>query len=79
MWLEPAVLLWPALGFGFPRTPGTGWAEWILEAVMTWRDMLFLQPQTYIPEVTGSIILVFFAARIIIRKRVKEFIYHGSI
>jgi len=79
MWLEPAVLLWPALGFGFPRNPGTGWAEWILEAVMTWRDMLFLQPQTYIPEVTGSIILVFFAARIIIRKRVKEFIYRGSI
>jgi len=77
MWLEPVVLLWPILGFGFPQTPGTGWDVWILEALSTWRDMLFLQPQTYIPEIAGSIILVFFAARIIIMKRVKEFIYRG--
>jgi inner membrane protein len=77
MWLEPVVLLWPALGFGFPQTPGTGWDVWIFEALSTWRDMLFLQPQTYIPEIAGSIILVFFAARIIIMKRVKEFIYRG--
>jgi inner membrane protein len=79
MWLEPVVLLWPAVGFGFPQTQGTGWTAWILEALRTWRDMLFLQPQTYIPEITGSMILMFFAVRIIIRKRIKEFIYRGSI
>ena len=79
MWLEPVVLFWPMQGFGFPQTQGTGWAAWILEAIRTWRGMLFLQPRTYIPEMTGSIILVFFATRIIMRKRVREFIYRGNI
>jgi len=79
MWLQPVVLLWPTLGFGFPQTPGIGWYAWILQAIRTWRNILFLQPQTYIPEITGFIILVFFAARIILRKRVKEFIYRGSM
>jgi hypothetical protein len=79
MWLEPVVLFWPALGFSFPQTPGTGWDAWILEALKTWRDMLFLEPQTYMPEIAGSIILIYFAAGIIIRKRVREFIYRGNI
>ena len=75
MWLEPVVLFWPILGFGFPEYAGTGLTAWITE----WQDSILHRPDFYISEIAGLMIDAFFVAKIIINKKVKEFIYQGKI
>jgi hypothetical protein len=56
MWLEPATLFWPFLGFPFIKYPGMDLDLWLN---MRFYD-LTASPHFYVPEVMGLIILVFF-------------------
>lgn len=71
MWGDPHTLLWPAYGFSFPKVDITNWAPSILHA-------LFTNPQVYIPELAGVVILVWLAQLLLRRRRVFAFLRYGK-
>jgi membrane-bound metal-dependent hydrolase YbcI (DUF457 family) len=73
MWTDPVTLYWPFLG-AFRAYPGI--SAWILQS---WIQSLREEQYLYIPETAGLLILVFFAARVIIQKRAKAFILKGRL
>ena len=73
MWLVPVTLLWPVYGFAFPRLEDfTCWLNFILYG-------LFNNPAVYIPEIIGAVILVWFTASLVQRRKVRSFITNGQI
>jgi len=56
MWRTPKTLLWPLLGFDFEfeRTDVSNWIENMFHS-------LFTDPETYVPEQIGAVILTWFA------------------
>ncbi len=71
MWNSPAVLLWPLLG-PFPREEKIGWLSNIFQ-------VLFSQPDVYIPEIIGLAIVLLFAYRVVMRKSITSFVKSGAI
>jgi len=71
MWNSPIVLLWPLLG-PFPELETVGWLSDIIQALVS-------QPEVYIPEIIGLIIIILFAYRLVIRKSIISFIRCGAI
>ncbi len=71
MWDEPVALWWPLLG-AFHRVETTGWLPGIMHAVPS-------DPGTYIPEVIGLIILLVLGYRLVVRKRILNFIRTGEL
>lgn len=72
MWLWPRVFFWPLYGWTFPRGIFDDWLPNIWHALLT-------MPSVYIPELTGAIIILYFAIILIHRKRVSAFIRYGQI
>ena len=75
MWLEPVTLFWPLLGFKFNQYQEMGWS--FLFHLML--ENLFIKPEVYICEMIGGIILVFFAVKTIVQKKVKAFFREGTL
>ena len=73
MWLTPETLFWPLYGFAFER--GEDLTYW-LQGV--WYG-LFNRPELYIPELIGAMILVWFTAALVRRRRVYSFLTSGQV
>ena len=71
MWNCPIVLLWPLLG-PLPEKETTGWLSKPLRA-------LFSQPEVYIPEIIGVLIILLLVCRLVKKKNVTSFIKAGVI
>jgi len=72
MWRTPGTLFWPALGFSFPKENLEGYVQGIFHS-------LVYNPVTYIPEIIGLAIVLWFAADTIRRKQVGAFIKYGRV
>jgi membrane-bound metal-dependent hydrolase YbcI (DUF457 family) len=72
MWQTPQTLLWPLLGFTFPKEDITGWLPDTFNALIT-------DPAIYIPELIGAVIIIWFAWMLWRRKKVFPFIRHGRV
>jgi hypothetical protein len=71
MWDNPVALWWPLLG-PFHRVDTTAWLSNIIHAVSS-------DPGTYIPEIIGLIIILLMGYRLVVRKRMINFIRTGAI
>jgi hypothetical protein len=72
MWRSPRTLLWPIYGFSFERMDLTHWVSNLLYALQT-------NAQVYVPELVGLVILVWFAAELVLRGEVIAFIKTGRV
>ncbi|MFC1940830.1 metal-dependent hydrolase [Chloroflexota bacterium] len=71
MWNNPATLLWPLL-VPLPKRETAGWLSNIMEA-------LFSEPEVYVPEIIGLMLILLFAYRVVKRRSVVSFIRDGAI
>lgn len=69
MWRSPRTLFWPVFGFAFRREPD-GWISAVFHGLLT-------DPEAYVPELVGGIILLWFVFVLVRRRRVFAFIRHG--
>ncbi|MFC1956572.1 metal-dependent hydrolase [Chloroflexota bacterium] len=72
IWLTPQTLFWPVLGFTFARTELADWAPNMIRAMLT-------NPEVYIPEVVGAIILFWFGMVLVRRRKAFAFIRYGKV
>jgi hypothetical protein len=72
MWQAPRTLFWPFFGFDFVRIEPAGWVPGILHALMT-------NPEVYVPELVGALIVLWFGLTLVRRKKVITFIRHGLV
>ncbi len=72
MWLYPGILFWPAYGLKFPTRPEGNWLASNLMNLLT-------NPTVYMPEIVGAIIIAYCFIKLIINKRVKEFLKNGTL
>ena len=72
MWLAPQTLFWPLLGFTFDREELADWVPNMLQAMLT-------NPEVYIPELVGAIVLFWFGLVLVRRKKVLAFIRYGKV
>ncbi|MFC1874075.1 metal-dependent hydrolase [Chloroflexota bacterium] len=71
LWQSPAVLLWPLLG-PLAREETSGWLSGVFQS-------LFFQPEVYIPEIIGLLIITLLAYRLVERKGIAGFVRIGAI
>ncbi|MFC2044260.1 metal-dependent hydrolase [Chloroflexota bacterium] len=71
LWNSPEVLFWPLLGplYGEETT------GWFFHMIQT----LFSSPEVYIPEIIGLAVVLIFAFRLVVRKKVINFFESGVI
>ena len=72
MWLIPQTLLWPVYGWTFEKCNLTYWLQNILYA-------LYTNPTVYVPEVAGTVILIWFVLVLVHRRKVYAFIKNGQL
>lgn len=72
IWRTPQTLFWPLYGFTFTRIELGEWIPNILTALLT-------NPQVYLPEMAGAIILLWFGVMLLRRKKVYAFIRYGQV
>lgn len=72
MWREYHTLAWPAFGFSFEKNDI---ANWIPEMFSS----LFKNPQAYIPEVIGIVVIGLFTYWLISKKQLLSFIRKGKV
>ena len=72
MWLTPKTLFWPIFGLAFDRINLAEWVPNIFHRLLT-------DPGSYIPELAGMIILLWFGITLLLRKRIYAFIRYGRI
>jgi inner membrane protein len=72
MWSAPNTLFWPLLGLEFDKTDVTGWLSGILDKLQT-------NPEVYIPELIGFMILLLFGFVLVFRSQVLDFIKWGRV
>ena len=72
MWLMSHTLLWPLYGWSFPE------GEWDFY----WGEIIHgfgLDPDIYIPEIIGGLLLIWVAILIVLKKHVHIFIRNGRL
>lgn len=72
MWLSPRTLFWPFFGFAFERFDLTNWLSDLFFALLT-------DPVTYISELVGLVILLWFGVWVTRRRKLPVFIWHGRV
>lgn len=72
MWRAHQTLLWPFYGLAFEKVDITEWLPGIFDALLT-------NPATYLPELVGAVILVWFAIILLLRRKVFRFLKSGQI
>ena len=70
MWQAPRTLFWPFLGTVFDRVDLIDWMSSIFQALIS-------NPEVYLPEMIGMVILLWFGLSMVGRKRVGIFIKYG--
>ena len=71
MWNNPAVLLWPLLG-PLPKRETADWLSNIMQALLS-------QPEVYIPEIIGLVLILLFAYRLVKKRSIISFIRNGAV
>ena len=71
MWLGLKTLLWPIYGLSFEKIDLTYWAQGIVHNLLA-------DPTTYVPEIVGLGILVWFVVRVVCNKKTNAFIRTGK-
>ncbi len=72
MWNSPHTLFWPFFGFAFERHNLSNWVANIWQA-------LFTNPGTYLPELLGAAIILWFGVVLIRRRKLFAFIRRGQV
>jgi len=72
MWNAPRTLFWPIYGFTFDRGDITDWIPNILKALLT-------NPEVYVPEILGAIILGWFALALVRKRKAFYFLKYGQV
>ena len=72
IWNIPKTLLWPLYGFAFEKINLCGWAGGLFYALLN-------NPEVYLPELIGGIILLLLAWTLVRRQGVKIFLGKGII
>ena len=72
MWRAPRTLLWPVYGLTFDRMNVSDWMPNILHASFT-------NPATYLPELVGAVILVWFAITLMLQRKALHFLKSGRV
>ena len=73
MWLAPETLFWPAFGLGFPGgEDAAGWLPNIFQGLVA-------KPEVYVPELVGAVVLIWFAAILLRKKKTLSFIKTGKV
>jgi hypothetical protein len=72
MWLLPSTLFWPVYGLAFETKDLADWTKHVLYDLMT-------DPGTFIPELIGAAILIWFTVVLIRRKKMLAFFRYGHI
>ena len=72
MWLTHKTLLWPIYGLAVEKIDLTHWMQNIFYELRT-------DPELYVPEIVGAMILVAFVAMLVRRERVYLFIRKGQV
>lgn len=70
MWLTPRTLLWPAFGFAFEKLA-------IDDLLSHWLYAL-TNPEVYLPEIVGALVLAWFGLRLLRRRQLRDFIKYGQ-
>jgi inner membrane protein len=73
MWQTPQTLWWPFLGWSFPQAYDASWLSW-LEGLLYG---LLNDPGSFIPEIVGLILIIYFTGRLVRRKRLLKFFREG--
>jgi len=71
MWLAPATLFWPAMGWEFEKEELTNWLWLIFQGTIS-------QPGRAIAELIGLAVLVWFGLTLVFRNRVGVFLKSGK-
>jgi hypothetical protein len=74
MWRQPAILLWPLMGWEFPLGVVVAPGDWWLARLLNLR---LLHTQVY--EVVGAAIILLFAARLARRQALGRFLRKGAV
>lgn len=72
MWLAPATLFWPAMGFGFEKEVLDDWLWMLFHGTVT-------HPERAIPELIGLGMLAWFGVTLLFKKRLGVFFKHGYV
>lgn len=72
MWRNPHTLFWPFLGLIFDRADVSEWLIGMYNALLT-------DPETYLTELAGAIILVWFAITLVLQRKALHFLKSGKI
>jgi membrane-bound metal-dependent hydrolase YbcI (DUF457 family) len=72
MWLSPATLFWPLLGPDFPKRELASWLGNIFQAIIS-------DPRTYVTELIGLAVLVWFLVWLLRRRVLAAFIRYGWV
>jgi len=70
MWKEPKTLFWPICGIAFERIETTNWIgnKWLI---------LLSEPEVYVPEIVGFVVLVWFVWELLHRRAIIGFLKKG--
>lgn len=71
MWYFPETFLWPVYGWRFPPGDPESWLQ-------LWGSLL-TQPNYYIPELLGGVIVIIFFTELVRRKNLYRFIASGRV
>jgi hypothetical protein len=72
MWFTPQTLFWPIFGFKFERLDISDWTINIFQELLT-------DPAVYIPELVGTVILIWFTLTLLYRRKAGVFLKYGRI
>ena len=72
MWEMPKTLLWPIFGIAFEGMDPTYWLGNILQALLR-------EPEVYVPEIIGFVVLVWFVWELLHRRAIMRFLRQGRV
>jgi len=72
MWEAPRTLFWPFYSFAFERRDLTDWIPNIFHALLT-------NPEVYVPELVGGLILLWLGVELVRRRKVGVFFKYGRV
>ncbi len=72
MWMIPETFYWPLYGMKFYASTEGSWLQADLTSLMT-------DPASYVPEITGFIIILYFIRKLIVHHRAKAFLKNGVL
>jgi hypothetical protein len=71
MWLNPQTLLWPAFGFGFEKLAIDNLVSQLLYDLLR-------EPEVYVPEIAGVLVLTWFGLKLLWQKSLLSFLKTGQ-